>query len=361
MKRDGEPNDVWILGATGRSGRAVAERLAAATGVVPVLVGRDRARLGEVASRIGDGIRTVAADSVDAAAALVEHERPNVVINAIGPFTETGPPIARACLRGGSHYLDLANDLDSLFGLLALHEAAVAAGRTLVTGAGFGVLATESVVVMLCEHRPTPSHVRVDALASVDSEAGVVGEALAATIIEGLAAGGRRYEHGHLVPARLGSEVQHLSLPDGTAVTTSAVPTGDLHAAWLASGAPSVTAASGLLPATTAALAVLPVVSAVLSVGPLQSLATRLLGRVKTSARPRDREHSFGHAWIDWPDGTSREGWLRVGEAMAFTSNVLVEAAIRLSSGDERPGAYTPAAVFGPGLATAAGGEFVID
>jgi short subunit dehydrogenase-like uncharacterized protein len=360
MEQDGASDEVWILGATGRSGRAVAERLAAATDVAPVLVGRDGARLDEVAKTIGGGIRTVAADSVGAMAALIQRERPIVVINTIGPFTETAQPIARAGLSG-SHYVDLANDLESLFGLLGLHEAAVAAGRTLVTGAGFGVLATESVVMTLCEGHPTPSHVRVDALPSVDTETGVVGEALAATLIDGLAAGGRRYEHGRLVPARLGSEVQHLTLPDGTAVTTSAVPTGDLHAARIVSGAPSVTAGSGLLPGTPAVRTVLPVASAALSIGPLRTFATRLLARTRTKARPRDREHSFGHARITWPDGTSREGWLRVGEAMAFTANVAAEAAIRLARGDERPGAYTPAAVFGPGLATAAGGEFVID
>ena len=36
-------SDVWILGATGRSGRAVAAHLAAA-GLSPVLVGRDATR-----------------------------------------------------------------------------------------------------------------------------------------------------------------------------------------------------------------------------------------------------------------------------------------------------------------------------
>lgn len=359
-EHDGASNEVWILGATGRSGRAVAERLATATDVAPVLVGRDGARLDEVATAIGGGIRTVVADSVGAMAALIKRERPIVVINTIGPFTETALPIAMAGLSG-SHYVDLANDLESLFGLLGMHDAAVAAGRTLVTGVGFGVLATESVVMTLCEGRPTPRHVRVDALPSLDTETGIVGEALAATIIGGLAAGGRRYEHGRLVPARLGSEVQHLTLPDGTAEKTSSVPTGDLHAAWIVSGAPSVTAGSGLLPATPTVRAVLPVVSAALSVGPLRALATRMLARTHTSPRPRDREHSFGHARITWADGTSHEGWLRAGEAMDFTASVLAEVATRLARGGQRPGAYTPAAAFGPGLATAAGGEFVID
>ncbi|GAA5065528.1 hypothetical protein HNP84_006793 [Thermocatellispora tengchongensis] len=40
--------------------------------------------------------------------------------------------------------------------LLALHAEAVRAGSTLVTGAGFGVLATEALVAKLRDGRPTP-------------------------------------------------------------------------------------------------------------------------------------------------------------------------------------------------------------
>jgi hypothetical protein len=64
---------------------------------------------------------------------------------------------------------------------------------------------------------------------------------------------------------------------------------------------------------------------------------------------------------ITWADRTSHKGWLRAGEAMDFTASVLAEVATRLARGGQRPGAYTPAAAFGPGLASAAGGEFVID
>jgi short subunit dehydrogenase-like uncharacterized protein len=106
-------HEVWILGATGRTGRAVAARLA-------------------------------------------------VVVNTIGPFSRTALPIARTCLAG-SHYVDVANDVTAVTALLGLNDEATAAGRAFVAAAGFGVLATEAVVAMLCRDWPTPSAVRVDA------------------------------------------------------------------------------------------------------------------------------------------------------------------------------------------------------
>jgi hypothetical protein len=46
------------------------------------------------------------------------------------------------------------------------------------------------------------------------------------------------------------------------------------------------------------------------------------------------------------------------GDAMDFTAAVLVEVTLRLARGDGPPGAYTPAAAFGPGIAADAGGTF---
>src|SRR3954468_348034 len=155
--------EVWILGGTGRSGRAIAEELVT-RGVTPVLVGRDAARLAEAVARFGGG-RTVVAGTVEEMAGAIRREQPAVVVNTVGPFTTTAATIVRACLPG-SHYVDLANDLAAVSGVFDLNDAAATAGRTLVTGAGFGVTATESVVVKLCEDRPAPMSVRVDMVPS---------------------------------------------------------------------------------------------------------------------------------------------------------------------------------------------------
>ncbi len=348
--------EVWILGATGRVGRAVAAGLAGA-GVVPVLVGRDRERLLAIA---GAGMTTVVAGSPEVAAAQIRQRRPAVVVNTIGPFAATAVPIARACLPGG-HYVDLANDLVAVPALLALHEEAVAAGSTVVTGAGFGVLATEAVVAKLCQDLPPPGTVRVDALASVGSEAGAVGSALAASVVEVLATGGRRYRNGRLVKSRLAGDLQYLVMPDGTAATTASAPTGELVAAQLASGAPSVLATSGLVPTSPLMRGILPLAGKVVARPRVRKLVQRGLAAVRVKARPRPRPHSWGHAVVRWKDGASREGWLRADDAMDFTVAVMVEVATRLARGDGPPGAYTPAAAFGPDLATAAGGTFVLD
>src|SRR4051812_33789349 len=115
-------DEVWILGATGRSGRAVAARLAGGGGA-PVLVGRGAERLEKVAADVGAGARTVVAGSVEAMADAVRRAQARVVVNTVGPFTGTAVALAEAGLPG-SHYLDLANDVVAASGLLGLHDRA---------------------------------------------------------------------------------------------------------------------------------------------------------------------------------------------------------------------------------------------
>ncbi len=349
--------EIWILGATGRTGRDVA-RLLAAQGLPPVLVGRDRARLQAVADGL-PGSRIVVAVDLPGIADAIRRERPAVVVNTVGPFARTATPIVRACLPASS-YLDLANDVVAAEAVLALHDDAARAGRTIVTGAGFGVVATEAPIAALMAERPAPHAVRVDAIASLATEAGALGEALAATIVEGVPEGGRRIADGRLVRAGVGSAPLRLTLPDGEVVTTGAWPAGDLLAAARTSGAQEVVAATNAVPTGRAVRAVLPLAGPLLRVPPLQRFAVRRLAAVALPDRPRPRAHSWGHARAEWADGTAREAWLRTGDAGVFTAAVAAAVAARIARGTTLPGAHTPVAAVGLDLVAEAGGELLL-
>ncbi|MEU6175359.1 hypothetical protein ABZ832_26070 [Streptantibioticus parmotrematis] len=357
----GTNDEVWIVGATGRVGRGVTARLAA-RGLKVVPVGRSRERMAAAAAEAGlpGDAKVVVADSAERIAAEIARERPRVVVNTMGAFAATAPVIARACMPGG-HYVDQANDVAAVEGLLALNDEAVRAGSTLVTGAGFGVLATEAVVAKLCDGRPTPHRVRVDSVASVAVAPGVLGAALAAGIVGVLTSGGRRYENGRLVTSRLGADPRQLTFPDGESAKSAGVASGELVAAHAASGAPFVTATSGLVPTAPLIRALLPPLGRLLSVPALRRLAVDRLGRIPVKPAPRPREHSWGHAVVEWTDGTRREGWLRADDGMDFTADVTATVTELLARGGGRPGAWTPAAALGTDLATTAGGTFILD
>jgi short subunit dehydrogenase-like uncharacterized protein len=213
---------IWVLGATGKGGRAIASELTG-NDVDVVLVGRDHDRLGAVAESLGGQSRTIVSPGAAELAALVADEKPTLVVNTIGPFGETSAPLARACVAAGSHYVDLANELPPVQAVLNMDADAKGQGVTLVTGAGFGVLATEALVIELASGQPAAARAIVAAMPAVDG----LGSAVLSSVIDAVAYGGRRYRDGHLLRTRLGAEHARIPLPDLPATQCLAVPTGD--------------------------------------------------------------------------------------------------------------------------------------
>ena len=182
----------------------------------------------------------------------------------------------------------------------------MAAGRTLVTGARWGVLGTESIVLKLCAGRPTPERVRVAVIPRGGGDYGPLG-------------------------------------------------------AHRASGAPFVVAPSSMAPTTALARVAVAILSAMLAFKPLGRFMVRRLASVHPTPNGAKREGSFAHARVQWSDGTARERWLRAADGMLFTFAVAAEVAARLAEGQGRPGAYTPGALVGPELAEKAGGHFLLE
>ena len=346
--------DIWVLGATGRSGRGIATRLHT-TGHRVVLVGRDRSRLAEVAATLG-GVEIIAGTLEDVLT-RVRSAAPAVVVNTVGPFARTAAQVIRAC-PPGTHYVDIGNELPGTQTVLDEHDRAVQDGSTLVTGAGFGVLATEAPAIRVCADRVAPSRIRVDAVPSLATAGGVIGEALAGSMLDGAPDGGRRVEHGRLVRVAVAGARLRLTTPDGDQVAAASLPTGDLLAAWRASGASSVVAATAAFPSGPAMRALFPVLGVVLHSSALRRRAIGRLARVRLPEKDRPRPSSWGHARADWDDGSSGEVWMRIGDAQDFTEATAAEVARRLLSGP-RVGAFTPGALFGASLATDLGAEFV--
>src|SRR5207244_9352451 len=165
-----DASDVLLLGAAGNSGRLIAAELAA-RGLSVRLAGRRRGHLEDLARALAAGgattdVRTV--DVSDAASLAEAIAGAGVVLSTIGPFARQAGPVIDACLAAGVSYVDIANEWAAVRGLLDRGDQARAHEVTLVTGAGFGPAATETLVLRLVDKLGTvPRLVRVAAVAEV--------------------------------------------------------------------------------------------------------------------------------------------------------------------------------------------------
>jgi short subunit dehydrogenase-like uncharacterized protein len=96
---------IVVFGATGYTGRLVAERLAGA-GERPVLAGRSPERLEALAAELG-GLDTAHGDVMRANSVFALVEEGDVLVSTVGPFTKWGEPAVRAAITGrAAAYID---------------------------------------------------------------------------------------------------------------------------------------------------------------------------------------------------------------------------------------------------------------
>jgi short subunit dehydrogenase-like uncharacterized protein len=149
-------HDVIVFGATGFTGRLVAEYLNARYGVggavAWAMAGRNREKLGHVRALVGapEALPLLQADASDAAslAALVPQAR--VVISTVGPYQLHGEPLVRACAEAGTDYVDLCGEPGWMAQMIPILDApARASGARIVFSCGFDSIPFDLGVVFL--------------------------------------------------------------------------------------------------------------------------------------------------------------------------------------------------------------------
>src|SRR5688572_29015190 len=108
--------EVIVYGATGFTGKLVAEHLLAKYGVGGetkwAIAGRSRAKLEAVRKEIDapDSLPLVIADASDAASLAAMAKAAKVVITTVGPYQLYGEPLVAACCEAGADYVDLCGE-----------------------------------------------------------------------------------------------------------------------------------------------------------------------------------------------------------------------------------------------------------
>ena len=149
------PFDIIVYGATGYTGRLVAEYLAHHYGTEGprwAMAGRSAAKLAEVRDLIGAPQDTplVVADSSDPASLTAMAEQTRVVLTTVGPYQLYGEPVLRACVAAGTDYADLCGEPVWMRQMVdALHEQAQATGARVSFSSGFDSIPFDLGVFML--------------------------------------------------------------------------------------------------------------------------------------------------------------------------------------------------------------------
>ena len=149
--------DIVVWGATGFTGRLVAEKLAARFGSGSdlrwAIGGRNQAKLEAVRAGLvpaAADIPIITGDSHDVASLEALAARTNVVCSTVGPYAMYGSELLGACVRAGTHYCDLAAEAHWIRKMMDAYETEAAeTGARIVHACGMDSIPSDVGVYFL--------------------------------------------------------------------------------------------------------------------------------------------------------------------------------------------------------------------
>jgi short subunit dehydrogenase-like uncharacterized protein len=147
-----------IYGATGYTGGLITAA-AVALGLRPVLCGRNEAKLIVAAAPFGLEYRMAAITEPDRLAAVLCGIE--LVLHAAGPFSGTSRPMIDACLRTGTHYLDITGEVPVLEGLVRRDADARARQIMIMPAVGFDVVPSDCLAAHVASRLRTASRLLI--------------------------------------------------------------------------------------------------------------------------------------------------------------------------------------------------------
>lgn len=152
----GKDFDIAVYGASGFTGRLVAEylsqRYGKGSGVRWAMAGRSLDKLAAVRAEIGAPADTplIAADASDPASLDRMVRSAKVILTTVGPYQLYGNELVAACATAGTDYVDLCGEPAWMRKMVDQHDAAAkASGARIVFSCGFDSIPFDLGVLML--------------------------------------------------------------------------------------------------------------------------------------------------------------------------------------------------------------------
>jgi len=329
-----------IYGATGFVGDAAA-RLAVEQGFHPILAGRDALKLEKLGSELGVESRVFDLSNPQKIEQALKDV--TVVLHCAGPYLYTSKPMVEACLRTGTHYLDLTGEIPVYEALAARDAEAKSRGIMLLPGAGFDVVPTDCLAVHLKQRLPSATHLT---LAFRGQGPAGLPPGTQRTIIELIPYGNRIRRNGRLERPEQATKTRLIDFGQGP-IEAARLTWGDVFTAYYSTGIPNIEDYAVLPKATRQQMAAFDFLRPIFKIAWMRNL---LKNGVTPGPTADKRARSFTHVWGEVEDDQGRRAAARLRGPEAgviWTTRAALAAVRKVLKGNAPVGFQTPALAYG--------------
>ena len=337
------PSNFLLYGANGYTGKLVA-RLAKERGLGPVLAGRDRASIEQLAKELGFEHRVFPLDDTNALDAALKEAA--VVLHCAGPFSRTSRPMADACLRTKTHYLDITGEAAVIESLAARDREAQSAGVMLLPCVGFDVVPSDCLAAHLKRRLPTATRI---ALAIMGM--GRVSRGTATTMVENINRGGLVRREGKLTPVPAAWKTRKIDYGRGPVEATT-IPWGDVASAFYSTGIPNIEVYAAIPAKVRRMMKLTRSFGWLLGSGFVQRFLKRRIQSQPPGPNEEERVKGRSFVWGEVEDDAGGRAVSRLSGPEGYTLTALTSLAIvgHVLAGKFTAGFQTPSLAYGPDL-----------
>lgn len=333
---------LMIYGASGYTGNLVAAR-AVASGLRPILAGRDSRKISLMAGKFGVEKRVFSLH--DPGQLEKAFDDIAVVLNCAGPFVYTAGPVVDACLTTGTHYIDITGEMDVFEALAARDQDAKEAHIMILPGAGIDVVPSDCLVADLAAHHPGGEHLRL----AIATRSGV-SRGTMRTIV--MSIDNFRIRREGRITRVAGGSLRHefdFGEPPRSALVSSL---GDVSTAYWSTSIPNIESYNQ----TSNLFRIITLISRLYGWLPAKPIWLALLNALVDRAPEgpsesrRRSNYAIFVAEIEDPSGNRATARLRTPDPYDLTAEAAVSIAARTLNEDFKIGYQTPSSAYGADL-----------
>ena len=339
-----------LYGANGYTGRLIA-RFAHLYGLSPILAGRSGEVLKVMAKQLNLPFKIIELDDEQALIAALQEVK--VVLHAAGPFEHTARKMADACLKSGTHYLDINGDISVFEMLKAYHQQAVEAGIMIMPGVGFDVVPTDCVALLLKNKMPEAVKLEL----AFASTGGGLSHGTATTMATKLGEGGVARIDGKITKVRLGAKGMLVDFFRGTSqpakkLFVMSIPWGDVSTAHTTTGIPNIETFTGISKKLYYVLKAQGLFNWLLRTSLVRNIAIKKIKALPAGPTDEQRKNAKSLVWgrVTAADGRAKIAKLCGPDGYTLTMYSALIIIQKVVAGNFQPGFQTPAKQYGPGI-----------
>jgi short subunit dehydrogenase-like uncharacterized protein len=332
-----------LYGATGYTGRLIAEQ-AVTQGLRPTLAGRSANQLKAMAESLD--LPWLSFELSDQAALETALRQTSLVVHAAGPFIHTARPMMEACMRTGTHYLDITGEI-AVFEMAArLGDRARDAGIMLMPGVGFDVVPTDCLAKYLSDQMPDATHLQLGF-----AGLGGVSRGTATTMAENLGEMGACRKNGKISKVPIGHKT--LTIPFRVKpMFAMTIPWGDVSTAFYSTGIPNIETYMTISPKAYRWVRMQRYINWLLKLPAVRGWVKGQISKRPAGPSEKKRLNARSYVWgkVSNAAGKTLEAQLDTLEGYTLTAATTLIIAQKVLNGEVALGFQTPAGAYGADL-----------